>query len=386
MNRASLLLAMMAVLSGCQTMGPEKASGVRSLYSGDNSVLYQVQKQVDSPDQAMLMASRAYQAGDLDQALFQYLRAIELDPKRYQALVWIGRIHRERGNAQLAEMAFADVLDDEPKNLDALAEMGLLNLAARHHEQAEEFLLKAVGEDQQRLGGKQQVSLADVAVLKVDSKSPLKAYNGLGVLSDLRGNYPLSEQFYRLALQIEPRSGLVQNSLGYSYYLAGQWPEAERAYKRGISYEPSYQPLWRNYGLLLARMARYEEAISAFEQVEKRPEASNDVGYICLVEGNLDMAEQFFRSAIEQSPAHYGTAWDNLNRVQQIRKLRELGGSAPVVEPVAAMPESVPAAEPVATISAAVAELPDAAPIAAVPSAVEAGAAPAVVVNTATVP
>ncbi|MNE68234.1 Tetratricopeptide repeat protein [compost metagenome] len=85
-------------------------------------------------------------------------------------------------------------------------------------------------------------------------------------------------------------------------------------------------------------MGRYEEAISAFEQVEKRAEASNDVGYICLVEGKLEEAEQFFRSAIEQSPAHYETAWDNLNRVQQIRRLRGMGGATSVGEPVAVIP------------------------------------------------
>ncbi|MDT4866169.1 type IV pilus biogenesis/stability protein PilW [compost metagenome] len=166
----------------------------------------------------------------------------------------------------------------------------------------------------------------------------MRVYNGLGVLADLKENFAVSEAYYRLAIQIEPRSPLLQNSLGYSYYLAGHWPEAERAYKQGISYEPTYKALWRNYGLLLARMGRYEEAISAFEQVEKRAEASNDVGYICLVEGKLDEAEQFFRSAIDQSPAHYETAWENLNRVQQIRRLRGLGSNSTVGDPVALVP------------------------------------------------
>jgi len=83
--------------------------------------------------------------------------------------------------------------------------------------------------------------------------------------------------------------------------------------------------LWRNYGLLLARTGRYEEALSAFEQVEGRAEASNDVGYICLIEGKLDVAEQFFRSAIDQSPAHFEMAWENLRRVEQIRRLRQDG-------------------------------------------------------------
>lgn len=341
MKRISLLLAMTAVLSGCQTMGPEPELDTRSVYRGDNSLLHKVRKQASSADQAMQMAAMAYQAGDLDQSLYQYLRAIELQPKRYEAMIWIGRIHRDRGNTQLAEMAFNDVLTNQPENPDALAEMGMLQLAKRNHEAARAMLFKAVALDQRRLGNEQGDGSPDVAALKVDSQSPLKVYNALGVLADLSNDFPLSEAYYRLALLIEPRSVLVQNSLGYSYYLAGQWPEAERTYQRGIGYDAGYKPLWRNYGLLLARMERYEEALSAFEQISDRAQASNDVGYVCLVEGKLDVAEQFFRSAIEQSPAHYDTAWENLNRVQQVRRIRQMDrnpGSvavAPLAEPVA---------------------------------------------------
>ncbi|MCQ3971775.1 tetratricopeptide repeat protein, partial [Klebsiella pneumoniae] len=91
----------------------------------------------------------AYRAGDLDQALFQYLRALELEPERFEALVWVGRIHRERGNIQLAEMAFDEVLRKAPNDLDALAEMGMLQLARREQERARELLERAVLLDQQ---------------------------------------------------------------------------------------------------------------------------------------------------------------------------------------------------------------------------------------------
>jgi tetratricopeptide (TPR) repeat protein len=338
MNRISLLLAMTAVLSGCQTMGPESAVNTRSVYSGGNSVLYQVQKQATTAEQAMQIAAMAYQAGDLDQALFLYLRAIELDPQHYPALVWIGRIHRERGNTELAAMAFKDVLANAPENIDALTEMGLLQLAKGRQAEAQELLSKALLLDQQRLGLDRDAAMPDADALKVDSQSPLKLYNGLGVLADLRNDFQLSGAYYRLAMLIEPRSALVQNSLGYSHYLAGQWPEAEQLYQRGINFDAAYKPLWRNYGLLLARMERYEEAISALEQVGSRAQASNDVGYICLVEGKLDLAEQFFRSAIEQSPAHYASAWENLNRIQQVRRIRQMGGAQSAVEPAVAAP------------------------------------------------
>ncbi|WP_144170787.1 lipopolysaccharide assembly protein LapB [Pseudomonas sp. Kh13] len=337
MKRISLLLTMTAVLSGCQSTGSD-LNGVRSVYSAGNSVLYQVQSQSNSPDQAMQMAAMAYQAGDLDQALYQYLRVLELAPERYEALVWVGRIHRERGNNQLAEMAFTEVLGKAPENPDALTEMGLLNLSMRKHEQAKAMLLKAVAVDQKRFTKDPANTQAGAAALRVDSKSPLKAYNGLGVLADLGENFAEAQTYYRLAELIDPRSALVQNSLGYSYYMAGQWADAELRYKRGVSYDGTYKPLWRNYGLLLARMGRYEEAVSAFEQVEKRAEASNDVGYVCLVEGKLDVAEQFFRSAIELSPGHYPVAWENLNRVQQIRQIRQMGGNVAMPEPVAVGP------------------------------------------------
>jgi tetratricopeptide (TPR) repeat protein len=320
-------------------MGPVPELETRSVYSGDNSLLHKVRKQASSADQAMQMAAMAYQAGDSDQSLYQYLRAIELEPRRYEALVGVGRIHRERGNIQLAEMAFGEVLANQPDNLDALAEMGMLRLAKRDQKGAQNLLFKAVALDQRRLGNDQGEGLPSVAALKVDGKSPLKVYNALGVLADLRNDFPSSEAYYRLAMLIEPRSVLVQNSLGYSYYLAGQWPQAERTYQRGISYDSGYKPLWRNYGLLLARMERYEEALSAFEQIGGRAQASNDVGYICLIEGKLDVAEQFFRSAIEQSPAHYDMAWDNLNRVQQVRRIRQMGGPGSVA--VAPLEEAV---------------------------------------------
>lgn len=342
MDRKILLMTTLVAVSGCQSMTPNLEVRGHSAYQGESALLYQVQEQADSPEQAMRMGATAYQAGALDQALYQYLRAIELDPTRHEALVWVGHIHRERGNQHLAEMAFAEVLSQEPNNPLALAEMGLLQLAMQQPENARQLLGQAIAADQQRLGNE---PAAGPDGLKVDAASPLKVYNAMGVLADLQSDFSQAARYYRLAQQIEPRSALVANSMAYSLYLAGKWPEAEQQYRLGLSYDSRYQPLWRNYGLLLARMDRYEESLSMFEQVEKRSEASNDVGYICLIEGKLDMAEQFFRSAIEQSPSHYDSAWENLSRVEQIKRIRQsgVGQQAPVAEAVA---EAVAVAPP----------------------------------------
>lgn len=336
MKRIGLLLAVTAVLGGCQTMGPDADANVRSVYSGDNALLYQVRKQSGTAAQAMQMAALAYRAGDLDQALYQYLRALELEPERQDALVWVGRIHRERGNDQLAGLAFDEVLQKHPDDLDALTELGMLSLERRDHEHARTLLYKAVALDQKRLGAAPGGTLPTPQDLRVDQQSPLKLYNALGVMADLNNQFGLAEGYYQLALRIDPRSLVAQNSLGYSYYLAGRWQDAETAFRRALDQSGSYAPLWRNYGLLLARTQRYEEALSAFEQIGTRAQASNDVGYVCLVEGKLDEAEQFFRAALEQSPAHYDTAWDNLERVRQLRKVRQLGMAQGQIDTVAA--------------------------------------------------
>lgn len=348
MRRIALLAALAATLAGCQTTGEKVAFKHEGLYDGGRSVLYQVQKGANTPDQAMRMAMAAYQAGDSDQALYQFLRANELDSKRLDALVWVGRIHRERGNHQLAELALRQVLADEPNNLDALGELGTLEIAMRRYPEAAQTLDKALRVDQQRFGVQPEAGLSNLDTLMVDGKSPLRVYSGLGVLYDLRSDFDKAQVFYHMAAQIDPRSALVANSLGYSRYMAGDWEGARQAYRQALSLDARYKPAWRNYGMLLARMGNYEEALSAFEQVEPRAEASNDVGYVCLIEGKLEQAEMFFRSAIDQSPSYYEVAWQNLKRVQQIRRLRNQGGS---VDALGMRESSLPLAPVVSSVS-----------------------------------
>ncbi|MCL7461224.1 tetratricopeptide repeat protein [Pseudomonas sp. NW5] len=335
MYRIAMLAVAITVLGGCQS-GGGVANTRSNLYDGDRSVLYEVGKKGGSADQAMAMAAAAYRAGDRDQALFQYLRASELDPKRAEALIWVARIHRERSNYALARMALDDVLERDPQQLAALSELGTLQIAQRQYEQATETLMQALRVDQQRLKTPAEEPP------RVDDRSPMRLYNGLGVLADLRNDFSTAERYYRLALQVSPQSALAANSLGYSRYLAGDWEGAYQAYRQALGADAAYKPAWRNYGLLLARMGRYEEALSAFEQVGARAEASNDVGYVCLIEGKLSEAERFFRAAIDLAPAHYEVAAQNLRRVQQVRNLRSRGGDARTLQgPLV----SVPAAE-----------------------------------------
>ena len=79
------------------------------------------------------------------------------------------------------------------------------------------------------------------------------------------------------------------------------------------------------------RAVAIEDALAYMEPPYWYYPVRQSLGSVYLRQGKLDAAEQFFRSAIDQSPSHYDTAWDNLRRVEQIsgRKVKLIEGTRP---------------------------------------------------------
>ena len=71
---------------------------------------------------------------------------------------------------------------------------------------------------------------------------------------------------------------------------------------------------------MYARQGKYEEAVNAFTQVEDLPEAYNDIGFICMLNGKYDISEAFFKRAIKLAPRYYEAANSNLHKNRQLAK------------------------------------------------------------------
>lgn len=317
LHRSALLALAVALATGCQSGAPTGSTGGNALYDGGRRLLYEVEA-APADQRSMAVAEAAQRAGDTDRALFIYLQVAEKNPDLSRPLIEVSRIHRSRGNLDLAEQALRQVLSRRPDDVPALAELGGLQLYRKQQELALGTLQRALVLDQKRQG-------ASAAAPVVDAVSPVRLYHGLGVLADLKQDFDAATRWYALARLIEPRSPLVANSQGYSRYLAGDWDAAAAHYREAIGFDVRYERAWRNLGLLLARQQRYEEALAAFEQVESRAQASNDVGYACMLDGRFPQAESFFRQAMELSPSHYETARQNLERLQQLQRIRQQG-------------------------------------------------------------
>jgi Flp pilus assembly protein TadD len=67
-----------------------------------------------------------------------------------------------------------------------------------------------------------------------------------------------------------------------------------------------------NLGLVQARQKKYSMAVHTMTRLVASEVAYNDVGYIAMRQGDLGIAERYFRKAIQLSPRYFEAAQRNL--------------------------------------------------------------------------
>jgi Flp pilus assembly protein TadD len=287
------------LLGGCaaQQTRSEGPSAYDALYSGKSGVAYATQMPVGSAGEAALLGDQALEGGDLDRALFEYIRALKKGGDNADLLYKIGTIHAARNNTRLAEAAFRWALRGNPKHAGALAGLGIILTRGRDYAQAESHLRAAVRADPRMA----------------------RTHNALGVLADMQRDHGRAQQHFEDALALAADSPQVLNNLGYSRYLSGNQRGAIAAFQEAIKTDPSYKRAWRNLALVYARQRNYEKALDALSKVQDIPKAYNDVGYVAMVGGRLDDAESFFDEAMRQSPQYYELAGLNAQRLRAMK-------------------------------------------------------------------
>lgn len=294
--RAGFLFAALA-LAGCAS-GPTVKSGdtYSDLYEGKSELTFSTMMPVESAEEAIVRGDAAYRRGQVDEAVFEYIRSLEMDPDNADTFYKIGAINLYKNANGKATSAFRLALEREEKHPGALEGLGLILMKERDYEQARTMLEQAVQVDNARW----------------------QAHNALGIMADLRGDFPAARQHYDRALAISPRSPRLHNNLGYSYYLIGHWVRAENQYRAALNLEPRHERTWRNLGQLYTRLERYDEALEALIKVMSEADAWNAMGYIRMAEGDYRQAETFFSKAARASPSYHVTSNENLAQVRRL--------------------------------------------------------------------
>lgn len=108
----------------------------------------------------------------------------------------------------------------------------------------------------------------------------------LGTAYLKEGNIEASIATLRKAAKEDPRNWRVQSVLGVAYVQRDEPELAEQAFKRALRINPGAADILNNYGTMLLKYERYEEAVVVLE------EARNDMEYRqpALVLSNLSLA------------------------------------------------------------------------------------------------
>ena len=91
-------------------------------------------------------------------------------------------------------------------------------------------------------------------------------------------------------------------NLGFAYELAGRTTEAEQAFQKGIRREPANAACRVNFGLMLARKERFNEALLQLQTVLTEAEVQYNLASVYESLGRKEQAKIAYRKSLAANP------------------------------------------------------------------------------------
>ncbi|WP_428937234.1 tetratricopeptide repeat protein [Fontivita pretiosa] len=139
------------------------------------------------------------------------------------------------------------------------------------------------------------------AALKADPKHQPSLYR-MGMIYARAMQYQQALEVWKQYVVATNGSATAYSNLGFCYELAGQTREAEQAYLTGIRKEPNNQPCRINYGLMLARLGRAQEAEAHLATVLRPAEVHYNLASVYDQLDRKDRARAEYKKALELDP------------------------------------------------------------------------------------
>jgi tetratricopeptide (TPR) repeat protein len=267
-------------------------------------------------------------------------------------------------NYQEAQVVLERVIQTEPRNADALAQLGELQLATQNPIKAIEYADKAILLDPSK--SRYHVLRGNSLGMRAQKAGFLKAMTMVG---DIRGAYEKAVQlepanrvarlalfnFYFIAPSIaggglEKANAFAEQTLAHDgsrgHYMKGlilqkqKNPGAAQAeYRLALAADPQFAIVYNNLGYLELEMKQVDMALDHFrKQVELDPENANSydsLGDGWMAKNHLDGAINSYRKALSLNPLFFasmrslGKALEQAGRrdeaIQHYRHCAELG-------------------------------------------------------------
>lgn len=207
-------------------------------------------------------------------------------PSPEQLAVWLQQAiqAQQRGRLAEAEALYRQMLQRDPRQVDALHFLGVLTAQRGQHEQAADLIRRALELNPQ---------YAD-------------AWNNLGnVLTALERPEEAAEA-YRRTVELAPGHVGAYGNLGVALTQLGRLEEAIAACRQAIALAPDIAESYFNLGTALLAQGDHEGTIAAYQEtVRRQPNHTRAYKALSLLFYKLDRrqdATELFQSWLEQNP------------------------------------------------------------------------------------
>ncbi|MDX2131259.1 MAG: tetratricopeptide repeat protein [Planctomycetota bacterium] len=231
-------------------------------------------------------AQRLQTQGNLEEALREFEKAIEVNPTLTVAYLGAGDIHRQMGDYAGAERRYARAAELEPTNFSAQY-LHALSLQ----------LLDRTGE-------------AIRAYLRALTIRPedFDANMNLGIAYLQVGEPAEGLAYLQRAVRTNPRNAAARTNLGAIYSALDRHEEAVVEYQQAAELTELTGPVLLNLANSLGRSGRYEEMVNTLEQLtrtEPTPNAYERLGAGLFRLRRYEEALASYRKALEIDPNHF---------------------------------------------------------------------------------
>jgi len=291
--RSALVLALLCITHLTSCASSSKHSEIALNSSSPDLTDQKISALIKKGDDAL--ARRAY-----DDAQVQYALAIKAQPSDIDLLYKLAVVHYEKQSFDVASELLRSILTTSGDHIGAFEMLGLIALKQENLAIAENNLNKALSLDATRW----------------------RSQNAMGVVKDMQSLHAEAQQHFLQALHNSPNKAQAENNLGYSYYLDGSYRLAERHFRNATRINPRYEKAWSNLGLVYIKTKQYEDARYAFAKIVDDHVASNNLGYLGMLQGDNELAEQELSRAVLIAPTYYPKASENLASLDSRTNLR----------------------------------------------------------------
>ena len=256
-----------------------------------------------------------HQAGDLERAEKAYRKILQQEPKNSNAIHLLGVIHLQRKEYPQAETLIRKALIELPNEGVYLNSLGRLLRETGRLDEAEQCIIQAaasrkddsavqfnLGKLYQDKKDWQNAVLAYEKTLEIDPKFTEARHKLTIVLAEL-SRYPDALKVIEIATEQEPENADAWGMLAYVQLKLEQYEQSIENFNQSLKLEPDVAVNWSNCGVSHQAICNIAEARDCYEKAialePNLPEASNNLGTIYLIFGELEKARNAFQASAD---------------------------------------------------------------------------------------